>query len=187
MLFDYIKFEVLRAELDADADTKNRWVLWEQKTNHADLSKLGCISGLMEEAVNQGSLRRGCKIRDEFGDKEYEPNYWSCSPQVVFVSGRISKENLDALEEMADFGNNQVDRRILLPGVTLAYLKEADAFEFFKEEHKSRNTLYNLIFKLNFDLEKGRVDYHARGTHHNSLKVCFDLSKLMENDSEFED
>lgn len=52
MLFDYVKFEVLRAELDADADTKNRWVLWEQKTNHADLSKLGCISGLMEEAVN---------------------------------------------------------------------------------------------------------------------------------------
>lgn len=88
---------------------------------------------------------------------------------------------------MADMGNTKVDRRILLPGVSLGYLKEADAFEFFKEEHKSRNSLHNLIFKLKFDIEKGRPDYHGRNTHHNNLKVCFDLPKLMEQDSDYDD
>lgn len=188
MLFDYVKYEVLRAELDADADNKNRWVLWEQKTNHADLTKLGCISGLLLEAVHQGSLRRGIKKREEQFEPEYENNYWATSPKVVYISGRITQDNIDVLEEMSDRGNTKIDRRILFPGVTLAYLRESDAFNFFKDEHNSRNTIYNVIFKLNFDLEKGRTDYHDKDEKYfGSLKVCFDLPKLMENDADFED
>lgn len=80
ILFDYVKFEVLRTELDSNADSKNKWVLWEQKSNHADLVKLGCICGILDEAVNLGSIRRGAKKREDQLDPEYEPNYWSTSP-----------------------------------------------------------------------------------------------------------
>ena len=81
----------------------------------------------MAEAVHQGSLRRGLKKRESHLEPEYETNYWCTSPKEVFISGRISKDNLDALEEMADYGNSKIDRRILFPGVTLAYRKEHDA------------------------------------------------------------
>ena len=59
-IFDYLKFEVLRAELDFNAELSNRWVLWDQKKSQNDLINLGCIAGMIEEAVNLGSKMRGC-------------------------------------------------------------------------------------------------------------------------------
>lgn len=40
------------------------------------------------------------------------------------MSGRISNENLEALEEMANKDDNIVDRRISFPGVSIVHLKE---------------------------------------------------------------
>lgn len=89
MLFDFIKYEIMRAELDASADTKNKWVLWEQKNNHADLVKLGCISGILVEAVSIGSTRRGL-LKSESTEPEHEVNYWAMNPRRVYISGRLS-------------------------------------------------------------------------------------------------
>ncbi len=57
---------------------------------------------------------------------------------------------------MADRGNQSVDRRILLPGLTVVYINELKALELFNNEHTSRNDLHNVVFKMNFDLDKGR-------------------------------
>lgn len=78
MLLDYVKYEVLRAELDAIADAKNKWVLWEQK-DKPDLTRLGLISGLLVEAVSLGSMRRGVE-RSISSEPEFEPSNWALTP-----------------------------------------------------------------------------------------------------------
>jgi hypothetical protein len=67
-------------------------------------------------------------------------------------------------------------------------LKETDALDLFKTEHTSRDQLHHVVFKLNFDLDKGHNDYHDKDEKYwGSLSVCFDLPKLMENDDEYDD
>lgn len=84
---------------------------------------------------------------------------------------------------MADYGVDKVDRRILFPGVTIVYLNETKALEFFNTEHTSRNTLVNIMFKLEFDLEKGAKEFHDRKrTRHGNLRTCFNLGMLMEQE-----
>ena len=47
---------------------------------------------------------------------------------------------------------------VLFPGVSLAYLKEKDAFNIFSDEHRSRENLYYVCFKVQMDL-KGRKEF----------------------------
>lgn len=76
----------------------------------------------------------------------HEENDWAVSPAEVYMSGRLSKENLDSLVEMAGFSGNS--SCVLFPGVSIVYLSEEDAFHKFEEEHKSRTKLHNVCFRL---------------------------------------
>ena len=62
-VFDFIKYETLRAEIDymtkLGVNREYAWVLWEGKNQPPDLRRLGCLSGIMNEGVVQGSIRRG--------------------------------------------------------------------------------------------------------------------------------
>ena len=58
-LFDFIKYEVMRAEIDHHTKKQYAYVLWENKTVMPDIRKLGIISGMMSEAVSMGSIKRG--------------------------------------------------------------------------------------------------------------------------------
>jgi hypothetical protein len=51
-LFDFIKYETMRAEIDHDTTSSTAWVLWENKLQMPDLKKLGILSGMMSECVN---------------------------------------------------------------------------------------------------------------------------------------
>ena len=108
------------------------------------------------------------------------------TPQYVFVSGRLTKEDIDCLEEMADDGS-YADSRVNFPGVTLAYLKEDDSHKLFLEEHKSRNMLHNVVFKIKFDLVKGKMAFPPiKGQKHGTIKTCFNLHKLMDQNPEYD-
>ena len=123
-VFDLVKYEIMRAELDASCDAKNRWVLWESKNKTKDLVKLGCIGGIISETVNIGSTRRGMLKAEAPSEPEYHGNYWAVSPQCVYLCGRVSLDNIEALRELGDYGIEKMDRRILFPGVTIVYLTQ---------------------------------------------------------------
>ena len=185
-MFDYLKFEILRAELDANAELSNRWVLWEQKRSQNDLIKLGCIDGLVEEAVSLGSTMRGLQRKEDNNEPEFEHNPWAITQREVFMSGRVNQDNLDVLQEMADKGKEKIDRRVLFPGVTVVHLNEDDSQEVFQAEHKSRNTLHNITFKLKLDAEMGRHSAYSREKDmYGTLKTCMDLHKLMDGSPEY--
>ena len=57
-LFDYVKYEVQRAEIDYSASSQYKWVLWEGKNYSPELKRLGCLSGLMEQCVHFGSIKQ---------------------------------------------------------------------------------------------------------------------------------
>ena len=88
---------------------------------------------------------------------------------------------------MADYGPHvQIDRRILFPGVTVANLNEEGAQCLFLEEHKSRNTLHNVIFTVKLDVDIGHQDIHdKKRKKHGTLRTCMDAYRLMDNDEEY--
>ena len=51
-LFDFVKYETMRAEIDHSAVREISWVLWEGKNRPPQLNKLGCLSGLLYEYVH---------------------------------------------------------------------------------------------------------------------------------------
>lgn len=51
-LFDFIKYETMRAEIDYHTSSSTAWVLWENKVRMPDLKKLGLLGGYMSECVN---------------------------------------------------------------------------------------------------------------------------------------
>ena len=69
---------------------------------------------------------------------------------------------------------------ITFPGISLVYLNEQDALMKLREEHQSRSSLINVIFKVKLDLEKGMSDYKDPDKCHGTLKTCFDLDKVMQ-------
>ena len=78
-----------------------RWVMWENKSQHENLKKLGSISGYLEECVSQGSKRRGY-LKDESSIPKHEDNQWALDAENVFISGRMTKDNVDTLIEVAE-------------------------------------------------------------------------------------
>lgn len=63
-LFDFIKYETMRAEIDATILEQYQWILWEGKNTPPNIRKLGCLSGMIAECVNKGSLRLGLPINN---------------------------------------------------------------------------------------------------------------------------
>ena len=52
-LFDFLKYETMRAEIDYYTSSSTACVLWENKVRIPDLRKLGLLNGIMSESVNQ--------------------------------------------------------------------------------------------------------------------------------------
>jgi len=138
--FDYIKYETMRAEID-HSTAGLKWVMWEGKPQHPNLKRLGSISGYMEECVNLGSQRRGF-LKEESSVPKHEENIWAMDVDNVFISGRMTKDNIDSLSDVVDSKpDSSIDRRISFPGVSIVHVRAQDAERIFLEEHKSRNTL----------------------------------------------
>jgi hypothetical protein len=51
-LFDYIKYETMRAEVDDKLANQYAYVIWEGKMEAPNLRKIGCISGMITECIN---------------------------------------------------------------------------------------------------------------------------------------
>ena len=101
-LFDFIKYEVMRAELDNIAQKQYAYVLWENKSFVPDLRRVGLISGMMSECVSKGSVKRGLEKKEDSTVPAYEENIWAITPKLVFMTGRITQDNLESLVEMAE-------------------------------------------------------------------------------------
>ena len=93
--FDYIKYETMRAEID-HSTSGQKWVMWEGKPKHENLIRLGSISGYLEECVNLGSIRRGF-LKEESPVPKHEDNVWAMDVENVFISGRMTKDNIESL------------------------------------------------------------------------------------------
>ena len=134
-LWDYMKFETLRQEVDASIGVANRWVLWDNKEIPQNILRaIGCLAGLTAECINRGSLRVGLPIED--GEHPtHEDNDWSVTAEQVYLSGRLSQENLQSLIDMKESDSRG---KILFPGISVCHLNEKDAFNIFSEEHRSR-------------------------------------------------
>ena len=62
-IFDYLKFETIRQEVDGSIANDKRWVLWDNKeVSQEVLNRIGCFAGLTYECINRGSMRNGLPI-----------------------------------------------------------------------------------------------------------------------------
>lgn len=118
---------------------------------------------MVTECINQGSSRRGLPKDSEQGT--HEENDWAISPEEVYMTGRISQENLDSLVELSNSGKN--DKCIVFPGVSIVYLCEDDAFKKFSEEHRSRTKLHNVCFRIYMDVKEGRPNFKSMQQNRN--------------------
>jgi len=91
-----------------------------------DIRKVGIISGLMSECVNMGSMKRGMQKKQDQTSPSYEDNPWALTPKLVFITGRITSDNLDSLVEITQ--KKQQENRILFPGVSLVHLQESPSW-----------------------------------------------------------
>jgi len=87
-LFDYVKFEIMRAEIDNNSLRDNTWVLWDNKFRPPELRKVGCLSGLLYECVHLGSLRSGCEKSSDPNARTHQENRFSISPSMIYMAGR---------------------------------------------------------------------------------------------------
>ena len=123
-------------------------------------------------------------LKEESTIPKFEENEWSISPENVYICGRMTKDNLEALEEMSD-KTERNQNKICLPGVSIVYFKAQDAEQLFLQEHQSRDTLMNVTFRLILDTEKGQQKYPPDSNHWGTLNTCFNLEKLMNNNAEY--
>jgi hypothetical protein len=72
--------------------------------------------------------------------------------------GRLSDSNLSSLKEIIDRPSRR-DKKVVFPGLSFIYLNQDDAYHFFKTEHKSRDELNNVCFKIQMDVEVGKLSY----------------------------
>lgn len=71
----------------------------------------------------------------------------------------MNSDNLNCLIEMAEKETYNIDNNIILPGLTIVHLSDKKALEHLKEEHKSRNSLVNVLFHINIDTDKGKENF----------------------------
>ena len=90
-VFDYLKFEVIRAEINYGIKKKESLVLWEEKFKISDISKLGLISGILSEVVNLGAMR-------SLTNGQISPkNEWSIELDHVYISGFLEETDLEVI------------------------------------------------------------------------------------------
>jgi len=58
-LFDFIKYETMRAEIHDQLANSYAYVLWDNKLQPPNLKRIGCLGGIIAECVREGSSRRG--------------------------------------------------------------------------------------------------------------------------------
>jgi len=87
-LFDYVKFEIMRAEIDTNSNRDSTWVLWDNKFRPPELRKAGCISGLLYECVHLGSLKYGREKSSDPNAPKHQENIFSISPSEIYMAGR---------------------------------------------------------------------------------------------------
>lgn len=51
-LFDYIKYETMRSEVDYILRNQHAYVIWENKMEAPNLRKIGCLGGMITECIN---------------------------------------------------------------------------------------------------------------------------------------
>lgn len=95
--------------------------MWEGRPKHQDLKKLGCFSGFMAECVKIGSSQRGM-LKEESAVPRFETNEWALTPDNVYISSRMNKDNLEALVEMSE-RQERNKNKICLPGVSVVHLR----------------------------------------------------------------
>jgi len=100
-LFDFIKYETLRVEVDDKTPRQYSWVIWEDKSRWLDHKKVGCINGIMTECVAQGSTSRGLEKSADLDMPKFERNPKALSARYVYMSGRLTPGNLESLLEMS--------------------------------------------------------------------------------------
>jgi hypothetical protein len=130
-LFDFLKYEVMRAEIDYTTKRAYAYVLWENKAVMPDIRKLGIISGMVSECVSMGSIKRGLPKKEGQMSPAYEENVWAILPKLVFMTGRITYDNLETLTQMAE-NKTAAGRNVMFPGVSLVHLNEAESCQIFK-------------------------------------------------------
>jgi len=73
-IFDFVKYETLRAEIDYKTFKEYAWVLWEGKMQMPELRNLGCLSGIMSECISLGTYRKGMAIKEGQSQPQFEEN-----------------------------------------------------------------------------------------------------------------
>ena len=159
-LWDFLKFETLRQELDANISNQHRWVLYDNKEVPQEIARnMGLLAGLTSECVNQGTKREGLEV-EEGEHESHEDKDWSIEADQIYMSGRLSEENLQSIIDMKQDEN--VTNALLFPGMSVAYLQEKDAFNVFSDEYRSRQNLYNVCFAIKMDTREGMPNFVAQ-------------------------
>jgi hypothetical protein len=86
----------------------------------------------------------------------------------------MSNDNLMSLVSMVEKKNVP----LVLPGITIVSTTEANALKLFESEHKSRNPLVNVLFRIDLSIQckKSTSDKWGNQQH------TFDLSKIIDDD-----
>lgn len=58
-LFDYLKYETLRAEINFGIKREKSQFMWDGQFQVPDLKKMGALSGIVSEFVSLGSTKLG--------------------------------------------------------------------------------------------------------------------------------
>ena len=123
-VFDYLKYEILRAEINYGIVKKKSQVLWDEKFQAPDIIKLGALAGIVGEMVNLGSTRRGIEAGG------FDANEWTIQPDCVYLPGYLSSDEASTLNKMGKTfqkTNKFKDCKIVMPGVSLVYLQLEEA------------------------------------------------------------
>ena len=73
----------------------------------------------MAECVRIGSQQRGM-LKEESALPRFETNEWALTPDNVFISSRMNKDNLEALVDMSE-RTDKNQNKICLPGVSIVH------------------------------------------------------------------
>ena len=104
----------------------------------------------------------------------FEENYYSLAIDHVYIGSRTSSDNLMSLVSMVEKKNLP----LLLPGITVVSTKEEDALRIFNQEHKSRNALVNVLFRIDLSIQCKGTTSETWGNQ----QQCFDLNKILDDD-----
>lgn len=147
-LFDFIKYETMRAEIDYHTSSSTAWVLWENKVKMPDLKKIGLLNGYMSECVNQMQIKKGVQKKEGQLQPCFEESYWNLDVDHIYIGSRLSNDNLLSLVGMVETKNLD----LVLPGMSIVSTTEEDALKIFRKEHKSRSALVNVLFRIDLSI-----------------------------------